>query len=82
MESSNVDGELTTVDPRVASWEYEYDFIADFDKTKVNDGGNLSGNMFQRKSNIGWVNNSCCYLNVKTGEPHIWHVGYVKIELV
>jgi len=39
IELADVDGEMPTVDPRIESLDYEYVFMARFDKPKKDDGG-------------------------------------------
>jgi hypothetical protein len=39
IELADVDGEMPTVDPRIASLDYEYVFMACFDKSQKDNGG-------------------------------------------
>lgn len=40
IELADVDGEMPTVDPRIASLDYQYVFMACYDKSQMAEGGN------------------------------------------
>lgn len=81
IELADVDGEMPTIDLRIASLDYKYVFMACYDKSRISDGPSaiwydraflvIWGCMLTAR----WVYNSCCKANVKTGEVDLWYAG-------